>query len=263
MLAAFAIVLFPKVHQIVTVANRKWYADLTSESWEVQIPMLLVVVAVLIASSLSAVRSSRFRMGQWEGAQALPLRYQVAAQMLAVFPVSLLAFLVSVVWLEYLRSRPDSSGTVRYWELLTVGAMVLLAGFLGVALGRLTGSFPASLTIIGLLAVLTLIGLISDASGRWLGIAAVENSFILPPAPSGVVARPAAAHFVWLLSLSGLLLVALLFRYRLSKLVGYPLMSAVLAVSVLAAVVQLNSLQFSRVPPGATRCLIPQAVRTA
>lgn len=262
-LLAFALLVGPWIYRILGDPTLTWFTDLTSESWEVQLPMLLMAAAVLLAACSLAVRSARFRNLEWESGQAVTLPQQVAAQVVAVLPTSLLAFGSAALWLQYLGSRPGATGEIGWSELLTVPAMVLLAGTLGVMLGRVTGSFPASLLVVALLAVPTLIGLITAVNLRWLGFIATENSFNLPPAPASLVSRPAAAHAAWLVGLAGLSAIGVLMHAGLRRRLGYSLMVGLLVICVAASAMQLGATPMQRTaawrhavshPAGAQEC---------
>ncbi|WP_052852788.1 hypothetical protein [Streptomyces avicenniae] len=170
---------------------------------ETQYGPLLIGLATLIAANAALLRSHRHGTDAQFGVLVVPEWRRTSAHLLSVIPVALVV--AALVAGEFTRDalRPGAVGHASVPELATGPAVVALLGVAGVVLGRATRSpLAAPLAVVGLLALL--LGLATaSGGGRWLApIAFDEGDGALP---SGLVARPAGWHLLYLTGLAALL----------------------------------------------------------
>ncbi|MFF8954352.1 ABC transporter permease [Streptomyces sp. NPDC014894] len=169
-----------------------------------QTQLLLPAAGVFLASHLAVLRSTRDETEPWFALMVLPRWRRAAAHLLAVLPVVVLTALLASVRIAWLALLPGAVGTPSAAELATGPAVVLLAGALAVLVGTLFRSGAAGPLVLGLLAVLTVVGGIADSqSWRWLLPVAHEDD-MRTALPAHLLDRPAALHLGYLVLLAAI-----------------------------------------------------------
>ncbi|GGS08363.1 ABC transporter [Streptomyces humidus] len=178
------------------------YPVLQDSSRLVQIPLLLPAAGVLLAANSGALRSRRHGVEPLFAVEGLGFRARTAAHLLAVAPAVVVSALLVCARIGCLAVEPDAVGAVRWAEVATGPAVVLLAGILGVLTARLSSSPAAASLVLALPAVFTFLAAVQNtARWRWLGVVATENESA-QPLPSELLGRPAGAHLLWLTALA-------------------------------------------------------------
>ncbi|MFE7117576.1 hypothetical protein ACFU99_19390 [Streptomyces sp. NPDC057654] len=187
------------------------YPVLQESSWSGQLPLLLIAAGTLLAANLGALRGQRHGVEPMYTVLVLSRRARTAAHLLAVLPAVALAVALAAARILVLATRPGAVGTINWAEVATGPAAVLFAGTLGVLLARLSGSTASAPLAVAGLGVLTFVAAVQNtANWRWLTVVAIEDEFA-QPLPSALLARPTAAHLLWLAALSaGCVALALL-----------------------------------------------------
>lgn len=194
----------------VTAAGDDAYPSLTQMSWAVQLPLLILVGATYFSALLTALAPYRFATSHWERAHPLPHWGVVLGQLLAVLAPAGIVCALAFLRVFVAAQRDSAVGAPLPVEFLVIGAATVLAGVTGVTAAHVGRSLsPGVLVFVGL-AIACVAGVVTQRPWRWLTLIAPESSFVVPPAPSSAIARPAVAHLVWLLSLAVGLAVILL-----------------------------------------------------
>lgn len=181
------------------------FPDVTSTSWEVQYTLAVVAGGVFVAANLRALRPYRHRTADFEGVLSLPMGQRTAAALLAPLAPAALALAAGAARIHVTSLRRGATGTVQIGELLTVPAVIVLAGILGHLVAAASRNTAAGLVALVVLGIAGLAGMASaPARWRWFTPVAGEDPFAAPPLPAGLVDRPEWWHLAWLLGLAAL-----------------------------------------------------------
>lgn len=187
-------------------ANR--YPVLHDEDRAMQFPCALVLGgAALVVANLAVLRPRRHGTNAVLDVLLLPPAWRTGAHLLAVLPLGLIAATAVGVRITVLAAAPGAAGRVNAYELATGPIAVVLLGAVGVVAARLVDSFVVALLGMILLGVLTVGLSLPGTPGhpwlRWFLPVAVQDDPL--PLPADLLARPAAAHLVYLLGVVVLL----------------------------------------------------------
>ena len=220
------------------------YADIAT-----QLPLAPLAAAALLATNLAVLRPHRDGAVDLYGATRLTLARRTLAHLLSVLPLAALGAVLVVADLAWLAGVPGSVGAPHIAEAATGPALIVLGGWLGVALARVWPSVAvAPLVLVGLAAgSLTLaelqIGGHDQRSWTWLGT--LLRPLPLDPPPAALLGRPATWHLVYLLGAAVVLGAFAVWRSqaqarvrRRAQAVTGAVVVAALAVTTAAAVVQ-------------------------
>lgn len=203
-IAGVVLAVAPWVLQLLTRPQADDFADLTSSSHTVQYPALTIAAGTYLAAHLLAGRARRHHTDEAEAVLSLPRWHRGAALCAATTAPALLALVLALARVAVLSAQPGAVGTVQPGHLLTVPALILLAGALGVALGAVVPSAAVAFVAVAGWGVVTMVGLVSHSPLRWLAPVAGEDTVVNPPLPSHLVQQPQWWHLAWLLTLTAL-----------------------------------------------------------
>jgi hypothetical protein len=220
------------------------YADIAT-----QFPLAPLAGAALLATNLAVLRPYRDGAVDLYGATRLSLARRTLAQLLSVLPLAALGGVLVVADLAWLAGVPGSVGAPDMAEAATGPALIVLGGFLGVALGRVWRSVAvAPLVLVGLaVGSLTLADLYLGGHDQrsWVWLGTLLRPLPLDPPPAALVGRPATWHLVYLLGAAVVLGALAVWRSqaqarapRRAQAVTGAVLVAALAVTTAAAVVQ-------------------------
>jgi hypothetical protein len=220
------------------------YADIAT-----QFPLAPLAAAALLAANLAVLRPHRDGAVDLYGATRLSLARRTLAHLLSVLPLAALGGVLVVADLAWLAGVPGSVGTPRVAEAATGPALIVLAGWLGVLLGRVWRSVAvAPLVLVGLaVGSLTLADLYVGGHDQrsWVWLGTLLRPVTIDPPPAALLGRPAGWHLVYLLG-AAVVLAALAVWHsqaqarvrRRAQAVTGAVVVAALAVTAGAAVVQ-------------------------
>ena len=220
------------------------YADIAT-----QFPLAPLAGAALLATNLAVLRPHRDGAVDLYGATRLSLARRTVAHLLSVLPLAALGGVLVVADLAWLAGVPDSVGTAHVAEAATGPALIVLAGCLGVALGRCWRSVAVAPLVLVVLAVgsLTLADLYVGGHDRrpWVWLGTLLRPVTIDPPPAALLGRPATWHLVYLLGVAVVLGALAVWRSqtqararRRAQAVTGALLLAALAVTTGAAVAQ-------------------------
>jgi hypothetical protein len=220
------------------------YADIAT-----QFPLAPLAAAALLATNLAVLRPHRDGAVDLYGATRLSLARRTLAHLLSVLPLAALGCVLVAADLAWLAGVPGSSGTPHIAEAATGPALIVLGGFLGVALGRYWRSVALAPLVLVVLAVgsLTLADLhVGGHDGRpWVWLGTLLRPVTIDPPPAALLGRPATWHLVYLLGAAVVLGALAVWRSqaqarlrRRTLAVSGAVLVAALAVTTGAAVVQ-------------------------
>lgn len=240
-LVSFLLAVAPWIISSVTNPSATAFPDLTSASWTVQYPMLIVGAGTFVAAYLAAARRHHCRVAEFEEVLSLPHWQRTAALCAAVTGPAVLGLAVSAVRLGVQSAQPGAAGAIHVGELLTVAALILLAGVLGVLVASLVPHIAIGFVTLMVLVILGVVGIaVTSSRARWLSFVAGENPFDTPPLPRDLIHRPAWWHLLWLTALTAVAVTAALRRTGLrTKVLTGATVAAVLLAGT-AAVMQLR-----------------------
>jgi hypothetical protein len=220
------------------------YADIAT-----QVPLAPLAGAALLATNLAVLRPHRDGAVDLYGSTRLSLARRTLAHLLSVLPLAALGAVLVVADLAWLAGVPGSVGAPHVAEAATGPALIVLGGWLGVALGRVWRSVAvAPLVLVGLaFGSLTLaelqVGGHDQRSWVWLGT--LLRPVTIDPPPAALLGRPATWHLVYLLGAAVVLGALAVWRSqaqarvrRRAQAVTGAVVVAALAVTTGAAVVQ-------------------------
>ncbi|MGY0234410.1 hypothetical protein [Longispora urticae] len=199
--------------------------------------------ATLVAANLATLRARRDHTEDlYTTTPGRPVP-RAAAHLAALFPVALVAVALVAAGMAWAATDPYAVGIPSLLELAAGPVVVLLAGTLGVALGRLVPVPVAGpLALVGWLLVTMVVFAVGPAVGPGLlWFSALVPDFRPDAPPSGaVLARPAGWHVVYLLALAAGLAALTVARVgaRRSGLGGF---AAALALVLAAGVLQAGT----------------------
>jgi hypothetical protein len=180
------------------------YADIAAQS-----SLAPLAGAALLATNLAVLRPHRDGAVDLYGATRLSLARRTVAHLLSVLPLAALGGVLVAADLAWLAAAPASVGAPHAAEAATGPALILLCGFLGVALGRLWRSVavaPLALVVIaaGSLTLTELyVGGHDTRPYVWLGT--LLRPVTIDPPPAALLGRPATPHLVYLLGAAAVL----------------------------------------------------------
>lgn len=175
--------------------------------------MLLLGGAALLAGNLAVLRAHRDGTTNLGRVLLLPDSARTGAHLLALLPLAALGAALVLARIAVLAVLTPAAGHPNPYELAAGPATVLLLGAVGVLLGRLTRSaIVAPLALLALLATLVVLPLVSAGAQWWQPVVAQGEPVFPLPVPGYLMARPAAAHLVYLLGLAGLCAVGAVVR---------------------------------------------------
>jgi hypothetical protein len=151
-----------------------------------------------------------------------------------------IGLVIAAAKLAVMMGQPGAAGSLAVGELLTVPAVIVLAGMLGQLTAVLVPNAAVGMVTLVVSAIIGLLGLgAASHRSRWLAFIAGEDPFQTPPMPSDLIDRPEWWHLMWLL---GLAAVAAATSVRLTGLRTRPLpvMGLATVAIVLAGVMQLR-----------------------
>jgi hypothetical protein len=208
-----------------------WGWDMSIGSW-----LLIPAGAVLVVAHLAAGRARRDGMTQLYESYPVPATARTGGLLLGVAgPVALAAAVTgaAAAWLESQGALGAPSPVILLAGLL----LVVLAGAVGVALGRLLPHLMAGLLAVAVLGVIEVDLVVPEpvpvafpARVGWLFPWTEPAGLGSLPGPAGLV--PAAAHAGWLAALAGLAAVAALWPGRRAR--RWPAALALAGVGCLA-----------------------------
>jgi hypothetical protein len=220
------------------------YADIAT-----QFPLAPMAAAALLATNLAVLRPHRDGAVDLYGATRLSLARRTLAHLLSVLPLAALGGVLVAADLAWLAGVPGSVGAPHVAEAATGPALIVLGGFLGVALGRFWRSVAVAPLVLVALALgsLTLaelqVGGHDQRPWTWLG--ALLRPVTIDPPPAALLGRPATWHLVYLLGIAVALGALAVWRSQAQARVGRRAQAvtgvvvvAALAVTTGAAVVQ-------------------------
>jgi len=220
------------------------YADIAT-----QFPLAPLAAAALLAANLAVLRPHRDGAVDLYDATRLSPARRTLAHLLSVLPLAALGGVLVAADLAWLAGAPGSSGTPHIAEAATGPAMVVLAGFLGVALGRFWRSVALAPLVLVVLAIgsLTLADLyVGGHDGRpWVWLGTLLRPVTIDPPPAALLGRPATSHLVYLLGAAVVLGALAVWRSqaqararRRTRAITGAVLVAALAVTTAAAVLQ-------------------------
>jgi hypothetical protein len=220
------------------------YADIAT-----QVPLAPLAAAALLATNLAVLRPHRDGAVDLYGATRLTLARRTLAHLLSVLPLAALGGVLVVADLAWLAGAPGSVGTPHIAEAATGPALIVLGGFLGVALGRFWRSVALAPLVLVALAVgsLTLTELhVGGHDGRpWVWLGTLLRPVTIDPPPAALLGRPATWHLIYLLGAAVVLGALAVWRSqaqargrRRAQAATGAVLVAALAVTTGAAVVQ-------------------------
>jgi hypothetical protein len=241
-LAAYVVVLASWLVPMGTGNAELRYPDLTASSWTVQYLALLIAAATFVAANGVVLRARVAGNSEFEETLSLPRRQRVAAACVAPAGPALVGLLLAGAQLAALSRAPGAAGSVQAGELLTVPAVVILAGTLGILVGSVVASVAAAFITLVVLAVVGLVGLVAVSwRERWLAFVVGENPFTTAPMPSVLVDRPQWWHLLWLLGLAALCAaVSLQLAARRPWGMAAVVVAVAVCLSAVAAIMQLR-----------------------
>jgi hypothetical protein len=220
------------------------YADIAT-----QFPLAPLAGAALLATNLAVLRPYRDGAVDLYGSTRLSLARRTLAHLLTVLPLAALGGVLVVADLAWLARMPGSVGTPHVAEAAAGPTLIVLCGWLGVALGRLWRSVAvAPLALVALAAgSLTLaelqVGGHDQRSWTWLGT--LLRPVTIDPPPAALLGRPATWHLAYLLGAAVVLGALAVWRSqaqargrRRTQAVTGAVLVAALAVTTTAAVAQ-------------------------
>lgn len=219
-LGAVALLAAPWLIEAVTAPAATSYRVLTQESQWIQIPMLLLAAATYLAANLAGLRPFRSGTVGTEGTASMPRWHRSAAQVMGLLGVAAVSSILTVGRLAQLAAQQGAAGRVMPAELLTVPALVLFCGVLGLVVAQLGRTLMVSALILALLTIVVLLLVFAMSDLGWLSLVAYDDPFSPGPTPSELVGRPAGWHVFYLLSASGLLAVVLFWSGGLPRPAG-------------------------------------------
>jgi hypothetical protein len=220
------------------------YADIAT-----QIPLAPLVAAGLLATNLAVLRPHRDGAVDLYGATRLTLARRTLAHLLSVLPLAALGGVLVAADLAWLAGVPGSVGTPNPAEVATGPALILLGGWLGVLLGRVSRSVAVAPLVLVALAVgsLTLTELFVGGHDQrpWVWLGTVLRPVTIDPPPAALLGRPATWHLVYLLGTAVVLGALAVWRSqaqarapRRARAVTGAVLVAALAATTVAAVIQ-------------------------
>jgi hypothetical protein len=220
------------------------YADIAT-----QVPLAPLAAAALLATNLAVLRPHRDGAVDLYGSTRLSLARRTLAHLLSVLPLAALGGVLVVADLAWLAGVPGSVGAPHVAEAATGPALIVLGGWLGVALGRVWRSVAvAPLVLVGLaVGSLTLADLYVGGHDQrsWVWLGTLLRPVTIDPPPAALLGRPATWHLVYLLGAAVVLGALAVWRSqaqarvrRRAQAVTGAVVVAALAVTTGAAVVQ-------------------------
>ncbi|GIF00545.1 hypothetical protein [Paractinoplanes rishiriensis] len=188
------------------------YPVLQDENREIQFAgVVLLGGAALVVANLAVLRAHRHGTAALYDVLALPAPWRTGGHLLALVPFAAVSAGLVAVRIGVFAASPGAAGATDPYELATTPVAVLLLGATGVLLGRLVHSVVVAPLVLLALAVVTVAGQMPGyAPLAWILPAAV--SYEPMPLPVDLLARPAAAHLVYLAGALSLVIVAALAR---------------------------------------------------
>ena len=240
------LVAVPWAYQTVLEPETLQYVVLHQASWDTQLPMLLVAAGSFLAAAAMAGRSRRFGTEDLYRSLGMPCWHRRAALLAATACPAAVATALTLARLASLAAADGAVGSIVPAEVLTVTAVVLLAGMTGVAAGSLLRSVAGGAVSLALIGIATIAALLSTAPVRWLAPVAAENPFTTVVTPSALTTRPAWWHVLWLLALGAAIAAATLWSAGLARSAGA---IALLVAVLLACAAGWRQLDAARLDP--------------
>jgi hypothetical protein len=220
------------------------YADIAT-----QFPLAPLAAAALLAANLAVLRPHRDGAVDLYGATRLSLARRTLAHLLSVLPLAALGGVLVAADLAWLAGVPGRVGTPNLAEAATGPALIVLAGWLGVLLGRVWRSVAVAPLVLVVVAVgsLTLADLHVGGHDQrpWVWLGTLLRPVTIDPPPAALLGRPATWHLVYLLGAAVVLGALAVWRGqaqarapRRPRAVTGAVLVAALAVTAVAAVTQ-------------------------
>ncbi|OJF14874.1 hypothetical protein BG844_07585 [Couchioplanes caeruleus subsp. caeruleus] len=200
----FLLVLAAWLVPLITNGASAAYPDLTSSSRTVQYPMLIFAAGIFAAANLIGLQPHRHHTLEFEQALSLPQWQRAAALCLATIGPALLGLALAGAQVAVQTRQRGAAGSVQMGELLTVPAVIVLAGILGQTVADLSRRAATGFVTLSVLAIISYVGLSSSSSLRWLTFVAGEDPFETPPLPISLVDRSEWWHGAWLIGLAAM-----------------------------------------------------------